>query len=470
MDPARQTIGAEFAYNSLVYDRLTKISPDGRKVEPMLATSWSFADSGTVLTMDLRSDVTFHDGTPFDAEAVKVNIERAKTLDGSSSAFALSVVKSVKAVDADTVELTTTASAAALPATLATGAGMMISPKALAERSDDLGLNPGDAGSGPYKVTQFKPGDRTVFERAVGYWDKGAGLAKNITLKFIADTAARLNGVRSGQLDLAQVSGLNVADARKLVEQGQIEGREVQTRVVNGLIFNTEKAPLNNSKIRQAINYAIDRDTITTNLFSGAYVPIRQPDENGFWAHFGDIEKMYPHDPAQAKKLVEESGVDNPTFSLQFASGTAYQPIAEAVQSQLKDAGITVNLQPVQQAEVGPNFISGSSAATVDSIMGGSDPDVLVNQFLLGGRNLARTPDIRSSVEKLAREGATSGLAEKDRAKAYDQMFTLLADQAVYAPVGASTHLWVYGKRVLGVDEMGGLWQGVPELATIGAS
>src|SRR5690606_21746166 len=180
----------------LTYDRLVHITPDVQPI-PGLATDWEFAEDGSYLEMNLRKGVTFHDGEPFNAQAVRANIERAKTVENSAVASELEVVESVKVIDPATVRFMLTGAAASLPLTLSDRAGVMISPKAF----DDPDLDQQPVGAGMFKVTDYKPNDHITYERYEKYWDPDAvRVAKNEQL-IQPNSVARLYANRTGQVD-----------------------------------------------------------------------------------------------------------------------------------------------------------------------------------------------------------------------------------------------------------------------------
>ena len=141
--------------------------------------------------------MTFHDGTPFDAEAVKGNIERAKTVEGSAVASELEVVSTVEVVDPLTVRLTLSGPAAQLPLVLSDRAGMMISPAAF----DDPNLDQAPVGAGMFTVSEYRPNDRIIYERYDGYWDPDAVRCATFDYTIAGDPVTRLNAIRTGQVD-----------------------------------------------------------------------------------------------------------------------------------------------------------------------------------------------------------------------------------------------------------------------------
>src|SRR4051794_24317139 len=195
-DPHRSTNGQDIRYLAPVYDRLVHLSSAGDPI-PGLATAWEWQDDGLALRMTLRQNVRFHDGAPFDAAAVKANIEREKTVEGSSVAADLASVTAVETPDPDTVVLRLSQRNSMLLGLLSHRAGAMVSPTAF--DNPDLDLAP--VGTGMYKVTSYRPNDVIVYERNTDYWNPDVVGAKSIELRILPDDVTRMNALRTGEVD-----------------------------------------------------------------------------------------------------------------------------------------------------------------------------------------------------------------------------------------------------------------------------
>jgi len=465
LDPHKQAVVSESAYTAFLYDRLTDVSPDGNEVLPRLATEWTFAPDGTSLTLKLRDDVKFHDGTPFNAEAVKVNIERAKTVDGTSVDSLLESIDSVEVVDDVTAKLVLKGGGGAeLLRVLAGSPGAMISPKAIAAGTD-LNLDPRDAGSGPYELADFESGSSATFERADGYWDD-VDRAKTVKITYVVELDTRRNGMLSGQYDLILTNGEQID--QDLVKDGRVEGFSRPLQIAYWVYMNSERGPLTNLAFRQAVNYAIDRESISKFLYESACKASYQPYAEGSPNYSPKLATAYEYDPEKAKQLLAESGVSNPKFTIETASGTYYAPAAEAIQDQLADVGITVEIKPITVAEIAARFAGGDSDAILFAINPGIDPSILVNNFLLGGLSLARSGGPASdAIKKDSAEALNPSLSAEERGKLYQQVQESASSEAWNAQICSPTHLWTYAAKVQGVDQAPGLWLGVPDLSRL---
>lgn len=457
LDPALQSV-ADVMYTSLLYDSLTQLSPDGNKVLPMLATSWNVTDGGKAMVFKLRTDVTFHDGTAFNATAVKANLDRSKTVPGSTVAAALEAISSVDAVDAATVKLNLVPGrGASLPATLATNAGEMLSPKAISA-GQNFKVEVGSAGSGPYTLTQYQAGTGATYTRSAKYWDP----AYNDRVKTLVITPtsvqASMNGVRAGQYDVGQVpSGPFTAQALDLAKQGAFEASSYTIRGFHIIELNSSKAPLDNLAVRQAIQYGIDRDAIAKDLFKGACVSSYQPFLKGSSAYNTALDTKYQYDAAKATQLLTQSGVKNP--QLKIEASPAQQDDAIAVQSQLQKIGFQVQFTPVTQAVVFPNFAAGQSMATIVGIVPGADPGLYVSQYVVGGQNFSRggDPTQVAKVKALATQADDPSLSDQKRGQVFQQIQQIVTDQVWMVQICNGVQLWLHSPKVANVDAT---WQG----------
>jgi peptide/nickel transport system substrate-binding protein len=256
-DQARTFVG-RIVFESLC-DKLVDITPS-LEIVPQLATSWEWSDDGLQLTMTLREGVVFHDGTPFNAEAVAANIDRSQNLDESRRKSELTSITGVEVVDEFTIRFTLGAPDATLLAQLSDRAGMMISPTAAEAAGLDFGLAP--VCSGPYSFVERIQQDRIVLERFPDHWDADNYHFDTVTFLPIPDTTVRLANLRAGDLDmlerLAATDASSVrGDDALTMEQATSLGYQAMT--IN--VGNGENAanPLGRERARAAGAVAVDR-------------------------------------------------------------------------------------------------------------------------------------------------------------------------------------------------------------------
>ncbi|MEU7816045.1 ABC transporter substrate-binding protein [Pseudonocardia sp. NPDC049154] len=348
-DPHRASSSNDNTHLFLTYDRLVHTDADGRAV-PGLATAWEFGPDGTTMDMTLRQGVTFHDGTPFDAAAVKANIERAKTVTGSAVAPELRPVRSVEVLAPDRVRFVLTAPTASLPLVLSDRAGAMISPGAF--DNPDLDQNP--VGAGMFRVTAYQPGARIEYRAAQNYWDPAAVRVAGIDMPIYTDSVTRLNALRGGQIDGAVLSPEQVAEA-------QASGVRVEPgRTSNFWYFqpNRTRSAFGDVRVRRAIWHAINRQALVDVLARGYGELAAQPLPEWSPGHDPSIgPDPYPYDPARARQLLAEAGLPTGfTFEALVATSPDVQRVAEAIQADLAAVGITMTSRVLEGAQITDEF------------------------------------------------------------------------------------------------------------------
>lgn len=377
------------------YDRLTELTQDG-EVVPMLAESWEFTEGDTVLRMVLREGVTFHDGEPFDAEAVKANIERGQTLETSAVKADLASVDEVVVVDDLTVELRLAGPGAALPALLADRAGMMISPAAF--DNTDLDLMP--VGAGAFQVVEHTPGSVITFERFADYWDPDAQTLAGLELSMQLDPEARLRALQDGQIDGTGINPDQIGDA-------EAAGFEVQTRPTTGafmLFLNKTKPGLDDPLVREAISLAIDRQGIADALHNGECTPSSQVFPTSYWAGNPDVEAD-PYDPDRARELLAEAGQEGLSMSAVVVNVPFYVAQLEALQAMLGEVGIQLEVTPLEPTELLSRFAGGDADMYFTQYPGSVDPAKTYASIFAAESSLNPGGYTNPAMEELAAQG-----------------------------------------------------------------
>ncbi|MBI5949992.1 MAG: hypothetical protein HY875_17790 [Chloroflexi bacterium] len=427
-----------------VYDRLINFTPDG-KLEPQLAESWAFKDSGKVLELKLRSGVTFQDGAKLTAEAVKLNFERAKTDAKSTLKADLALVVSVEAVDDLTVRYNLSGPAGSLPALLADRAGMMISPTAL--KNTDLDLKP--VGAGPYKVVSHEPGKVIAYEKFEGYWDKSAQRVARIEISMVLDPATRLRALRSGEIQATSLNADQVKDAQdaKLtITSDPVAGSFI-------LYLNTSRSEFDDVKVRKAIAMAIDRKGIAEALQAGRCEPTAQVFPAGYWANDPNTKgDYYKLNVTEAKKLLAEAGVPNGfTFTTVVINVAFYSAQAEAIQAQLAQIGVKMELQVIEPAQLLAKFAIEKSVDSYFSTTGGFiDPAKAVAQLYLPNSTLNPGGYNNAKIVELAAKGL-EGTDQSQRAASYQQLSKITAEEALHIPVCNANSITATNGKVVGL-------------------
>lgn len=341
MSAAGSAWANESPYIQAVYDSLLRESPDA-SIEPWLATKWSYNADKTVLTMTLRSDVKFTDGTPFTADVAAKNLLRFRDGTSANKSY-LSNVKDATAVDPTTLKITLTKADPALLIYLAQNAGAQESPKAFGAKDEKT--NP--VGSGPYKLDTAKTviGSKYVYTKNPSYWAPAEQHYSNLIINVYQTTPTQLNAIQG-----SQVNGLNLLDNSA---NAQIKGAGYQLVPheldwVGLMLFDRNgktNSALGDVKVRQAIAYAIDRAAILKGAGKGFGTVTGQIFGMNNPAYDASLDSKYPFDPTKAKALLAASGHSKLTLQMpeiQIGAATVY----DLIKQYLGDVGITVNYVP----------------------------------------------------------------------------------------------------------------------------
>ncbi|HEX3576396.1 MAG TPA: ABC transporter substrate-binding protein [Rhodopila sp.] len=355
-------------------------------IVPQLALGYEWADPKT-LVIHLRPNVTFQDGEPFDADAVKFTLERHLTMPGSFRRAEISAIDHVEVIDPLTVRLVLKTPSSPLLSLLTDRAGMIVAPKAAAAAGKDFGLHPVCAG--PFKFTERVAQDRIVLDRYPGYWDAKDIHFDRVIYQPMPDSAVQVANLHTGNIDLAErVLPTDVAEVKA----------DPKLRVVTspalgylGITFNLahgdqSKTPINQSALlRQAFDAALDRQALSQVVFNGMYQPTVQAVPPSSPQYVKGVEPG-PRDIEKAKALVKQSGVPTPIPVTMMVPNTPDQAqLAEVIQSMVRDAGFDLKINLVEFAST----VAAGSAGAFESYMiawsGRTDADGNLYMFLHSG-------------------------------------------------------------------------------------
>lgn len=421
-DQARTFVG-RIVFTSLC-DKLVDITPD-LQFTPQLATEWAWGEDTRSITFKLRQGVTFHDGTPFNAEAVRFNIERSKTLDGSLRKGELASVESVDVIDDYTVRLNLAKPDATVLAQLADRAGMMLSTQA----DENFAQNP--VCSGPYRFVRRVQNDRMELEKYDGYWDAANYHFDKVVYLPIPDTTVRLANLQAGDLDLIErlaPTDIPTVEASADLAVQKVVGIGYQGITIN--INNTDRAknPLGQDKrVRQAFAAAIDRNAISQVVFAGTYPPAWQAQPPAS-PYFNKALPEPGRDVEKARQLLQEAGVENPQVELIFGNNNISRQVNEMVQAMVSEAGFQVRLAPAEFAAMLDQATAGNFEAAQFGWSGRVDPDGnIYNQWTCNG-SLNEGHYCNEEVDKLLNEARLTTDVEKRRAL-YAKADAIVADE-----------------------------------------
>jgi ABC-type transport system substrate-binding protein len=454
-DPIRMVAVEDVQLNAL-FDTLASRDPQTGKLEPRLATSWNVLTDR--VRFKLRQGVTFQDGTPLDADAVKFSIDRVLSDPASNIKTQLYMVDKVEVVDPQTVDVVLKVPAPQpLLLQMTTRPGMIVSPTAVraAATSDAFSKKP--VGAGMYRIEgDWHPRESMSVRAWPGYWDKNAQLLGGLDFKEIAMNA-RVNAIRASASDVGGFDGSDVATLRADQNLRVQIGTGRQTR---GLNMNLTIEPFTNPKVRQAIAYAIDREAVVKAMTAGFGKPAYQPFTPDSPAYDKSLEGSFKYNPDKARQLLSEAGFANGLTFQSIVGGTAasYVQFGELVQGQLKALNINMDLKLVDQAQAIPMLYrqgpSGHGVAASAPIGGGGNSgttDFAFRQTFLregflnpGG---VEVPGVRELLDKAA------AAKDEDTAANFYRQANKIVTEGLYAliPIYYDPGIVGYHKYVGGI-------------------
>ncbi|MBX3092922.1 MAG: peptide ABC transporter substrate-binding protein [Cryobacterium sp.] len=426
-DPVDAAGATTYPYYQAVYDSLLRAAPDGTIV-PMLATTWTYNDDETVLTLELRDDVEFADGARFDAEVAKANLERYRD-SSATDARTLAVLADVVVTGEFSLELHLSQPDPAFLVYLTTAASYQANPAEF--DNPDLATVP--AGTGPYILDQERTvvGSEYVYTMNPDYWDPSLIHYEEIVIKVLQDTTARVNALQSGQVDVASASA---ADRAVLEAAGLTTNRNA----VNwfGLNFFDRDGVLNPAladiRVRQAIIHAIDTSAILQSLAVGDGTLTGQIFPTRSEAYDAQLDSAYPFDPEESRRLLAEAGyADGLSIDMASTSGLIDPSYFTTLQQLLGDVGITVTFTEFPVADYVGNLLNGNYPMAL-FLFGQATDWEIINQYI--------TPNARWNVFQV--EDPTVAALVNDvqfggpdvRSAALDELNQYVIDNAWFGP------------------------------------
>lgn len=343
-DPIATFLVSWGAVGSQVFDGLIIRTPD-MKLVPGLATKWEFMDKNTKLRFTLRPNVKFHNGEPFDAEAVKFTFDRLLGDEGKKGPQQSNYtsIDKVVVVNPTTVDFILKSPDPVLLTKLAGYGAMIVPPKYIKEKgSQFFGMNP--VGTGPFKFSEYKPKIALALERNPNYWG-GAPKVDNLNYRFIAEPATQAAELQAGRVDVANQIPLSMVETLK--KDSKLSVVSMDGPVALALRYNTQRGIMKDREVRKALTMAVDRDAIIKTILLGNAKPIAS--FQGVLSFGNDpAMKPLPFNPAQAQALLKKAGVKPGTaIQLDFRGPDSnFREVAQAVAGYLQAVGITVSLKP----------------------------------------------------------------------------------------------------------------------------
>ena len=371
LDPHRATAFSTFQMiNGTIYEGLTSIDKDLR-VQPGLAASWTVSPDGKTVTFKLRPGMTFHDGSRVEAADVVATINRVLSKEiASPLASRLAALDTATAPDASTVVLNLKEAAAPLLISIAT---IAIVPRSMEAEKEALQRTP--IGTGPFKFKEWQANGFVALEKNSSYWRAGAPKLDGVKFNIVPESATRQVGISSGQY--AMLPNIDAATALQLKGKSGVKLAETLELAYSFVAVNTSRPPFDNAKVREAVNYALNRQEIITAALFGAGVP-GGPLSPALkdWATATSEFACYKHDPAKAQALLKEAGHTAPlAITINVLPRQDIRDIAQVVQAQLNKAGFKVELKNQEMGQFIQDWRNSNFDMFASTNAGSPDPD-----------------------------------------------------------------------------------------------
>jgi len=470
LDAALGRSGGDAYYWRQIYDQLVDADPDlGPRPSTSLATSWEIATDPDAITFHLREGVTFHDGTPFNADAVKFNVERI--LDARTTATpraSMTVIESVDVLGEYRVRFNLKRPWGAGLSMLADRGGAMNSPTAVTALGADYGWNP--SGTGPFRVDKVITGTLVHMVRNENYWgidENGNRLPylDEVTIRVIRDETVRSSALRTGEIDIAYLPYKDVSRFQR-DERFQIETM-LGGNVALVLVFDLAKPPMDDLNLRLAIAHAIDPVVINKAIFFNQVIvadagmwPV------GAWVHDPSVQRPH-YDPDKARAYLRKGGrPDGFELTAVTQNSPVLVPTAEVVRAMLKKVGITMNIDVLANGPATERFFHGREYAMY--ITGWSrypEPDWLASlAYKSDGYYNAGNLE-RPEIDRLVEKGAS--LYDVDaRRKVYNEINETVLGEAWFVPLLYGVNYAAAPHKVRNLDRLMG-WDGKMALREI---
>lgn len=427
LDPVDLDAGEQAFVWSSIYDTLLYRDNEG-KIQPNAASAWEWSEDGLTLTFTIRDGMTFSNGDPLDANAVKATFERNKKRTGQQQEK-MQYVEAIEAPDASTVVLTFSTHDPAFIFNMTQDGGAIAHPATV----DDKRTTTDPIGSGPYTLNTGRSvnGSSYVLERRDDYWNVDQYPFKTFTVRVLQDQTAALNALRSGQVDVAGVPANQVSS---------VEGNGISTKFVpaiSGAFINladrggVKEPALADVRVRQAINYALPREKMVEQLLFGAGQAAHQLYNAKSSAYLEDLEGYYEYDADKARELLKQAGYSD-GFTLTMPSSPVSLNFEPTISQALADVGITVVWDAVPAGSANAAVATGEYPAFFATSASVPPERETVRQLQSAAQNPFRWHDPK--LDSLI-SAANSELDDDKRTKIYQDINRYATENALFAPL-----------------------------------
>lgn len=430
LDPHKTSGTLTFQTIKSIYDTLAEPDMSG-KIVPALARKWEVSDDALSWTFYLRKGVVFHNGDKLTSKDVKATLERIKDkATASPKAKEFAAISAIETPDDFTVVLKLKEPRSPLLASLASGWGAIL-PKGLIDNGHDFATNP--MGTGPFKLKEWVRDSRIVMVKNNNYWLSGLPKLDQVVMHIIPERAVQVQGLISGQIDVSYI--VDQDDIPLLQASPDVQIEESLSALILVMSINCSHPVLNDIRVRQALNYAIDKQKVL-NVAYGGGKPIGTFMDYGN-AYYKDFTQLYPYNPEKAKNLLAEAGVGKDTIFELFLPQNyeLHVKAGEMYQAMLTEVGLNVKIKLVDWSTWISDVYRGAKYdLTVIGHTGKLDPDGTLGGYGTKGRYVKW---INPRAAELIKEAKTvSGF--DNRKKLYDEVLKLMAEEVPFMFLGSS--------------------------------
>ena len=436
---------------ALLFDTLTSLDDKG-EAQPKLALSWSHAEDYKTWTFKLRPGVKFHDGTVFDAQAVKFNIDRQKDPKNKCRcAFYIAFLKEVQAPDPLTAIFVLTDPSVNLPKIMAFASSNNVvqSPAAMQGRGDDYNRNP--VGTGPFVLKSWTAGDRMVLEKNPNYWNEGRPYLDRVVLRPLPDSQARFASLEAGESDLIWDDEF---DSDNILKAKKTPSLSVHQHVGSGAsvyAINTKAPPFDDVRVRRALVMALDRPKWSQVLTNGLSRPATNPYGEGSWVKCKD-DGALPFDLAKAQALLKDYG--KPVkFKMLVTATPRGRANGQVLQQFWKLAGAEMEIEQVDQTAIVTRAFARQFELTPWRIVDLADPDPQMYANFRTGSPVALANYSNPELDRLLDHARVTADPEK-RSEDYCAISRLINSEAIWFWGFQNTYYAIAKAKVKGLPKL----------------
>ncbi len=449
-DPISTFLIAWGSVASNFFDGLV-LRDEALNLKPGLATSWEVLDGGMRLRFKLRQGVTFHNGEPFDAEAVKFSMTRLLGPEGAKGPQQSNYtsIGSVEIIDPYTVDIVMQRPDPVMISKLAGYGAMIVPPKYVAEKTS-AGFGTAPIGTGPFRVTGYENKVSVTLEPNPGYWG-GAPKLDKIVYRFIVEPNTQVAELQSGRIDIA--SNIPVALTSTIAASKDLQLLSITGPTVTVARFNTRNGPTTDARVRKAIIMAVDREAIAKQILQGHATSVVSF-QSVLSFGFDPAQKAVPYDPAGAKKLLAEANIPaGTTVMLDFPSNdTTFREVAQAIAGYLSAVGLKGQVKPhemnIYTNDIIPN---GKTGEMFRMGWGGWTFDYDNTAYLMYHSGERWNPYDKDPALDAMLEGQRKIADRGERQKALQKIANFVADNALELPLYNLNTIYGVNKRVKGL-------------------